>query len=323
MSFNRQEILMNNKFFRAMALIFCLLPTCGAPALIANGDPVDYEFLASAQAYRGLPVPNMVARVFISSAEFESGLIHNALAISPDGREIFWSVITNGQNPAFSIRFTRYENGAWTAPQVASFSGVQEDTNPFFSLDGQRLYYCQEGGANGSELMAVERRGDGWSTPFSMGPTFYGIHYQGSISGDGTIYFPFDVASDRRDIFKAPCIDGQYPVRELLPAMINSNFDDSGPFIAPDESYLLFSSNRPGGYGVKDIYISCRLPNGDWTTPENMGYLINSGHFESWVSLSPDGRYLFFQSSGQQSDVYWIKAQVIDYLKTRILNAWH
>ncbi len=314
---------MNNKFYRAIAFVFCLLLTFGARVLNAGTDPVDYGFLASAQAYRGLPVPNMVARVFISSADFEPDSIHSSVAISLDGREIFWSVITNGQNPSFSIRFTRFENGAWTDPQVAPFSGVLEDTNPFFSLDGQRLYYCQEGGPNGSELMAVERQGDGWSYPFSMGPAFYGIHYQGTISIDGTIYFPIEVIPNRRDIFKAPCIDGQYPAREPLQTDINSSFDDSGPFIAPDESYLLFSSNRPGGYGVKDIYISCRLPNGDWTTPENMGYLINSGRFDTWVSLSPDGRYLFFQSSGRQSYIYWIKALIIDYLKARILNAWH
>lgn len=56
----------------------------------------------------------------------------------------------------------------------------------------------------------------------------------------------------------------------MLPAEA-AEFNDHDPFIAPDESCLIFSSNRPGGYGSNDLYISFRNDNDTWTAPRNMG----------------------------------------------------
>jgi hypothetical protein len=93
---------------------------------------------------------------------------------------------------------------------------------------------------------------------------------------------------------------------------------DLGPFVDPDESYLIFESARPGGYGFSDLYISFKRSDGSWTPALNMGEPINSSARETAASVSPDGLYLFFLSDRHQqwdSNPYWVSAQVIEDLR--------
>ena len=90
---------------------------------------------------------------------------------------------------------------------------------------------------------------------------------------------------------------------------------NSDPFIAPDESYLIFTSYRPGGYGEGDLYISFRNSDGTWKPAINMGETINSPANEFPSGLTPDGRYFIFASSKLgffMPDIYWVDAQVIE-----------
>jgi hypothetical protein len=135
-------------------------------------------------------------------------------------------------------------------------------------------------------------------------------------------------------------VDGHYLAPELLPATVNAPTHDWTPFVAPDESYLLFSSLRPGGFGEGDIYVSFRTGDDSWTPAINLGSSINERFNERYPCVSPDGRYLFFVSDkvapalleGENlareefvqhysrpgngwSDVYWVDAAVLDRLK--------
>ena len=97
--------------------------------------------------------------------------------------------------------------------------------------------------------------------------------------------------------------------------MINTEHDEYDLFIAPDESYLIFSSDRPGGFGNVDLYISYKKGDGTWTEPKNMGRNINSGG-AVFPSVTDDGRFLFFQSRrGGNGDIYWVDAKIIEELK--------
>ena len=100
---------------------------------------------------------------------------------------------------------------------------------------------------------------------------------------------------------------------------INTAYSEWGPFIDPDDQYLIFSSNRPGMIGLQfDLYISYRNVDLSWTVPLNMGTDINysGGYFPS-VTL--DKQYFFFNTArpGDQGyNAYWISAAVIDSLRT-------
>jgi hypothetical protein len=75
----------------------------------------------------------------------------------------------------------------------------------------------------------------------------------------------------------------------------------------PGEEYVVWNSNRPGGFGGTDIYISFPDGQGGWTEPRNMGAAINSSGNDGSASLSPDQKYLFFcrETSGD-SNIYWV-----------------
>jgi hypothetical protein len=82
-----------------------------------------------------------------------------------------------------------------------------------------------------------------------------------------------------------------------LGPVVNTAFDDGGTFISRDGLSLYFNSNRPGGFGGQDIYVSQRASvNDSWGPPKNLGTTINSSANEQTSAISPDGRRLYFAS---------------------------
>jgi len=125
-------------------------------------------------------------------------------------------------------------------------------------------------------------------------------------------------------VYNSAYENGTYSAIEKLPDVINRhNSDQDGaydPFIAPDESYIIFSSIRSGGYGQADQYISYNR-NGSWTNPKNLGSSINSNAIEYGSYVSPDNKYYFFSrpagwGPNAAADIYWIKIdELIDSLR--------
>ncbi len=91
------------------------------------------------------------------------------------------------------------------------------------------------------------------------------------------------------------------------------------PFIAPDDSYLIWDSERDGGYGRSDLYISFRQQDGSWGAAINMGDKINTALEDGFPNVTPDGKYLFFgrQVSPGNSDIFWVDAQIIETLRPK------
>ena len=79
---------------------------------------------------------------------------------------------------------------------------------------------------------------------------------------------------------------------------INTEFWESSPSLSPDKNALYFSSNRPGGYGGRDLYVSYRKPNGTWTQAENMGPNINTAGDELAPFIHADNQSLYYTSNG-------------------------
>jgi Tol biopolymer transport system component len=116
-------------------------------------------------------------------------------------------------------------------------------------------------------------------------------------------------------------VNGEHEEPQLLGKSINSG-KSFHPFIAPDESYLIFDSKREDGYGDSDIYISYRQPDGSWGEAINLGSGINTDAWEASASVTPDGKYLFFNrnmgsDSYENVDIFWVDAQFIETLRPR------
>lgn len=89
-----------------------------------------------------------------------------------------------------------------------------------------------------------------------------------------------------------------YKTPEKLADNINSSSEEIAACINNDGSALYFASDRSGGFGGTDIYVSNKLPNGTWGPAINLGSEINTPFNEDFPNISPDGKTLFFSSNG-------------------------
>jgi len=113
--------------------------------------------------------------------------------------------------------------------------------------------------------------------------------------GGSTLYFTLRTADGATDIFRSRLIDGLWQRAQKVD-VLNSPADDIGPVISGDGQELILYSNRPGGQGGFDLYLSQRTPDG-WSKPHNLGPRVNSPAHEYDGALSPDGQRLYFSSN--------------------------
>ena len=102
------------------------------------------------------------------------------------------------------------------------------------------------------------------------------------------------------DIYLAYQTDNGWSERIHAGAVINSEYWESAPCLSPDKRQLYFASDRPGGFGGTDLYVSTRLANGKWTAPQNLGPVINTSGDESCPFMHADNETLYFNSNGHQ-----------------------
>ncbi|MGB3150360.1 MAG: hypothetical protein WBB27_06815 [Maribacter sp.] len=142
-----------------------------------------------------------------------------------------------------------------------------------------------------------------------------------SSSANGTYYFDTYKENDSTyPIRYSRVINGKHEEPKALPKSLNTGTFLSHPFIAPDESYLLFDAERENGFGEFDIYISFKQKDGTWGDGINLGDKINTNAWEASASITPDGKYLFFSRNVgsddfENVDIFWVDAEVIFSLK--------
>jgi Tol biopolymer transport system component len=138
-----------------------------------------------------------------------------------------------------------------------------------------------------------------WGTPTNLGPPVNtsALDSDPSISADGlTLYFHShrSVVGDLWVSTRATTNDPWGEPMNLGPT-VNSSGDDKSPFISADGLTLFFASDRPGGYGGRDIYITSRqTTDADWSAPVNLGPTVNSSADEVYPRMSADGLQLYF-----------------------------
>ncbi|HUU05103.1 MAG TPA: hypothetical protein VMZ49_04390 [Patescibacteria group bacterium] len=290
--------------------------------LIINGVAQDSNKLMTGE-YLGQTPPGLAPE------KFASGLVstgENELncTFTPDGNECFFTVWRNGVNTILTIK---KENGQWTKRSVAPFSGVYSDVDPYITSDGKRLYFSSmrpldvNGESKDSDIWYVEKNShNSWGNPVHIEDlnTIGKDDYYTSITRDGTMYYSkFGNHGSPGDIYKAKLVNGVYTKPELLESPINTHSNEHDPFIASDESYLIFTSDRPGGFGRGDLYISIKKTDGTWSEPKNMGDKINSAGYDFCPMLSHDGKYLFFtRNVNRNGDIYWVSSKIIDSFKS-------
>lgn len=221
----------------------------------------------------------------------------------------FYFVRGDKDGPARQLIALEYKNDQWKQSVV-----IEGETEPSFSPDGKILYFQNK---------YMERTNDGWSELKSLGAPLEDILImRPSASSSNTLYF--DTFSPELDVplRYARWVDGKYEQPKVLGDQFAVGKYNAHPYVAPDETYIIWDSRREGGFGTSDLYISFRETDGSWGPAINMGDKINTTDAENYPSVSPDGKYLFFDrrtGSGGNRDVaiYWVDAQIIADLRPK------
>lgn len=254
--------------------------------------------------------PGDTLRIFAPGIVSDFSSEHSPAVFSPDLKEVYWTIQFRGP-----ILFMKQENGVWTAPEKVPFCSEYGDGEPIFSPDGKKLFFLSyrpietSGPSDKENIWYVERAQDGWSEPKPVSPKInaFDLHWLFSVANNGTIYFssPSGNSYGQRDIYYSKFVNGAYEEPKNLGDIINTPGADHTPFIAADESYLIYVSSRK-------FHISYRNGDGTWMEPIGLGQKINSLRGALCPAVTPDGKYMFFISGG---DIYWVSAKIIESLK--------
>lgn len=269
--------------------------------------------------YLGQKQPGDTPVVFAPNIISGDKTEHSAAIFSSDNKQVFW---ISRKDTVMSIWFMNRINNRWTKPQIFTpFSEPIIGIDPFLSHADKRLYFSD---GNKEDIMFIEKQNESWTKPQSISSIINKPNgqFQAIFTNDGTVYYIDTKIVAQKwscDILKSKFKNGNYLTPDTLPDCINSKFEDWTPFIAKDESYLIFASNRQSKYC--DLYISFHdIKNDTWSEPINMGELINTKSQETYPTVSPDGKYLFFTrytDENNDMDVYWVSAKIIDKLKEK------
>jgi hypothetical protein len=242
---------------------------------------------------------------------------------SNSGKEFYYSV--NDKNGKPLINVIKFENNVWSEPKTILAHDVYGYNDAFLSPYDKRLYFISDRALDGKgpkkdiDIWYVERKGEGWSEPINPGSAINADknEYYISFTKKGTMYFSSNAGttmeSDKNyDIRTAEFSGGKFLPNKKLSDAINTDMYEADVYVAPDESYVIFCSERYEGKGRGDLYISFKNAKGEWTPAKNMGDAINTNGYEFCPYVTPDGKFLFFSRSG---DIYWVSAEVIEKLK--------
>jgi hypothetical protein len=149
----------------------------------------------------------------------------------------------------------------------------------------------------------MDRTATGWSEPRPVSDEInaMGLHWQISVSINGTLYFK-GRSVDANTIFYSRCVNGKYEKPEKL------GIDGQSPFIAPDESYIIFSKLTDNRIAMPCI--SYKSKNGTWREPIQLDKYIGNG---VCCNVTPDGKYIFIGG-------FWASAGFIEELRNETIN---
>ncbi|MHA4809318.1 OmpA family protein [Flavitalea flava] len=175
---------------------------------------------------------------------------------------------------------------------------------PTVTIDGNNLIYTRRVKHINEDFYESDRVNGHWSRSFSLPGNINTNENEGAqnISQDGQwliftgCNFPDGFGSC--DLYISYLTPDGWSTPENLGDSINTEFWESAPSLSPDKRDLYFVSNRPGGYGGNDIYVSHRKLNGRWTEPENLGPVINTSGNDATPFIHADNQSLYFTSDG-------------------------
>ncbi|MES2127461.1 MAG: hypothetical protein V4463_09340 [Pseudomonadota bacterium] len=230
-------------------------------------------------------------------------------AFTPDGQTVFF---THALGASRTIYMAQRRNGAWSMPVVATFSGTWRDIEPAMAPDGSYLVFISNrpaaaGGDTltgfwaghdrpgaGGNIWRVNREGDRWGEPARL-PAIVNSNsaiYSPALARDGSIYFNQpDPVTRKSHIYRAQATAKGFMAPQALP-ISDGTIGDFDAAVAPDESFLVFSSGRAPAKDQQALLFVTFSENGHWTPPRALDPPVEGLE----ARLSPDLQTLYFSA---------------------------
>lgn len=254
----------------------------------------------------GLKPPGMTPELFAPGIVSTKSLEINA-AFSPEMDELYFTRQVDGERPKnLGIRFV---NGTYETFYEDAYSG-----EIFITNDNQRMFL-------GNKFK--ERTASGWSEEKNMEAPYDSIRIMRLTSSINDTYI-FDERDTIGTLRISKVIDGVRSEPIALEGDFKKGTYTAHPFIAPDESYIIWDSSQEQGYGDSDLYISFRQDDDSWGPAINLGEEINSDKEDAYGSISPDGKYFIFHRitlgetfEESYAEIFWVDAKAVLNLKNK------
>ena len=226
---------------------------------------------------------------------------------SPDGNEFYFTIADPLRTFYTIVFYKKNKNDQWEGLEVAPFSGSYSDADPYFSSDGNRLFFISkrpitkaETKSKDFDIWVTDRVKTGWSEAQRLSSTINtkANEFYVSVTDDESVYYSaqYEGGYGYGDIYVAKEDANGKQVVENVGEAINTDKGEGDAYVSPDGKMMIFMSwGRSDGLGNGDLYISFKK-NGKWSKAKNLGDKINSNAFEYCPMLSPDGKYFFWTS---------------------------
>lgn len=253
-----------------------------------------------------------------------------------DGSFMIFTRRTRGNEDFYISR--RQEKGWEKARPIPALNTAGNEGAATLSADGKILIFtrCQAKDSYGQcDLYLSTKKAGGWTPPRNMGPKINtrNNETQPALSPDGSsLYFASNRSggAGKMDIWRVDwSAEDGWAKAVPLDSTINSPHNEKTPFIHYDNQTLYFTSDRPGGYGRSDLYLS-RKESNQWQAAQNMRWPINTRAAEGTIYVAIDGTTGYMgrrETSGEDYDIYIFKldtevaAQASTYVKGRAIDA--
>lgn len=293
-----------------------LILTC-ALSLISIFAQADIENEASFPIlegpYFGQKPPGLTPEIFAPGIVSVDGIYEGDVTFSPDLDEMYFSPTIDGHSYVY---FSKLENKKWTKPKKANFTKgkISDEFGAVVSHSGKRIYFATYDPKAPLKIWYVNRLKDSWSDAILLDSPINNdevVKPTEAINGD-----LFYVNESKGEMYYAASKNGRFPeVREVGIAY------GSLGFISPSQDYLVVQAHKENDETKdKDVYVCFKEKDGTWSKPINLGNAVNTDYREGGPTMTPDGKYLFFnryneKKEGGLPNVYWVSTEIIHKLK--------
>lgn len=203
-------------------------------------------------------------------------------------------VFIDNLGPVINSKYPDYSPLINADESILFFTSRRNNTTAG-NIDENNLEYYED-------IYRSEKKSSGWTNPKNPPSPLNGEFHDATVglSPDGQTLLTYK-GTNGGDIFECHEKGDSWSKPDGLNDKINTKYHESAGAISYDGKILYFVSDRPSGFGGRDIYMSKKDKKGRWSDPENLGPVINTPYDEEGVFIHPYGKTLYFSSKGHNT----------------------